>query len=176
MLVLRNCQCHQQFWNRAEQVRNKPPRLSSRVAGEGKHCAEFDGPRCQSSRLLTKFVEPWRHHAPIQFIPVSVPRTRRGLENSALEEVVCSLLPVRATAGQSERNCAKDRGDVSGGGMDSRRIKNKDDNMDMVVGAVCADGRRRLLEAKIRASRTVFGEQWQHRTMRHQWQRVRFEV
>ena len=60
---------------------------------------------------------------------------------------------------QSERNCARDRGDVSGGGMDSQRIKNGDDNMDMVVGAVCADGWRRLLESKMRASRTVFGEQ-----------------
>ena len=49
--------------------------------------------------LLTKFLDPERHHKLIKLCPLSAPGTRRGVANSASLEVVCSMLPVRATAG-----------------------------------------------------------------------------
>ena len=49
--------------------------------------------------LLTKFFDPERHHKLIKLLPLSVPGTRREVANSVALLVVCSLSPVRATAG-----------------------------------------------------------------------------
>ena len=53
--------------------------------------------------LLTKFLDPGRHHKWIKLLPLSVPGTRCEMANSVALGVVCSLLPARTTAGnQSE--------------------------------------------------------------------------
>ena len=49
--------------------------------------------------LLTKFLDRERPHKLINLHPLSVPGTRREMANSVALTVVCSLLPVRATAG-----------------------------------------------------------------------------
>ena len=48
--------------------------------------------------LLTKFLDPDRHYKLIKLLALSVPGTKREMAKSVALGVVCSLLPVRATA------------------------------------------------------------------------------
>ena len=48
--------------------------------------------------LLKRLLDPERHHKLIELLPLSMPGTRRVANSGALG-VVCSLLPVRAMAG-----------------------------------------------------------------------------
>ena len=56
--------------------------------------------------LLTRFLNPDRHHKLIKLLPLSVPETRR-VANSVSLGVVCSLLPVRAIAGNQNETVEK---------------------------------------------------------------------
>ena len=93
-----------------EQVRSHEPKIS-RVKLEGNR-----------ADLSTKFVDPERHHKLIKVLPLSVPGRRRGLAKSAFG-VVCSLLPVKATAGNQIETVEKTEAMSVVAGWPAKRIK-----------------------------------------------------
>ena len=83
---------------------------SERASGNGAEssCARVNRLECSRwkhfetwRRASDASGDPERHHKLIKVHPLSVPGTRRGVANSVALEMVCSLLPVRATAGNS---------------------------------------------------------------------------
>ena len=64
-------------------------------------------PEDTRAELLTKFLDPERHQKLIKLLPPSVPGTRREVANSVVLVVVCSLSPVRATAGNQVETVEK---------------------------------------------------------------------
>ena len=74
--------------------------------------------------LKTKFLGPFRHHKLVKLLPLSVPRTRREMASTVALRVVCSLLPVVATASNQIEAVQNNEGVFTGGRLAGQRIKN----------------------------------------------------
>ena len=75
--------------------------------------------------MLTKCLDPERHHNLIEQLPLSVPGTGCGWAYSVALGVVCSLLPGRPAASNQIETVRKDRRDVKSGRMPSQEVKNR---------------------------------------------------